>query len=121
MTTGTLPPRTKKKVRKALGMVNRLTLYVLLVDQEGKVRWQATGKGTPDEVESLIRCARQLVAEGGGGSSNSSGNNNDGEGGAEAGAGARGRGGQGKGSKKASSGDPRAARGNSHRQRGGRW
>ncbi|CAM9584069.1 unnamed protein product, partial [Hapterophycus canaliculatus] len=37
--------------------------YVLLIDQKGRVRWQATGKGTPDEIESLIRCARQLVAE----------------------------------------------------------
>eukprot|EP00752_Nemacystus_decipiens_P014387 g12797.t1 len=79
-----------EEVRKALGIANRLTLYVLLVDQEGRVRWQGTGKGTPDEVELLIRCARQLAAEGG----------NGGEGGAEAegGAGARGR--QGKSGKK---------------------
>ncbi|CAM9162164.1 unnamed protein product, partial [Scytosiphon promiscuus] len=53
-----------EEVRKALGIVNRLTLYVLLVDQKGRVRWQATGKGTTDEIESLVRCARQLVAEG---------------------------------------------------------
>ena len=45
--------------------MNRLTLYVLLVDQKGRVRWRGTGKGTPDETESLIRCARQLAEEGG--------------------------------------------------------
>ncbi|CAB1109250.1 unnamed protein product [Ectocarpus sp. CCAP 1310/34] len=56
-----------EEVRKALGIVNRLTLYVLLVDQKGRVRWQGTGKATPDEVESLIRCARQLAVEGSGG------------------------------------------------------
>ncbi|CAM9876177.1 unnamed protein product [Ectocarpus sp. 4 AP-2014] len=56
-----------EEVRKALGIVNRLTLYVLLVDQKGRVRWQGTGKATPDEVESLVRCARQLAAEGSGG------------------------------------------------------
>ncbi|CAN0102652.1 unnamed protein product [Ectocarpus sp. 12 AP-2014] len=56
-----------EEVRKALGIVNRLTLYVLLVDQKGRVRWLGTGKATPDEVESLVRCARQLAAEGSGG------------------------------------------------------
>ncbi|CAM9915819.1 unnamed protein product, partial [Hapterophycus canaliculatus] len=28
-----------EEVRKALGIVNRLTLYVLLIDQKGRVRW----------------------------------------------------------------------------------
>lgn len=96
-----------QKVRKALGIVNRLTLYVLLVDQEGRVRWQGTGKGTPDEIESLIRCARQLAAEGGTSSSGSS---------SEGGGGARARG----GTKKEGSVNPRAARSQTHRHRGGR-
>lgn len=45
-----------------------MTLYVLLVDQKGRVRWQGTGKSTPDEVESLIRCARELASESSSGS-----------------------------------------------------
>lgn len=62
----TLPaPYFDLQLRKALDIVNRLTLYVLLVDQKGRVRWRGTGKGTPDEIESLIRCARQLAEEGG--------------------------------------------------------
>ncbi|CAN0140466.1 unnamed protein product, partial [Pylaiella littoralis] len=52
-----------EEVRKALGISNRLTLYVLLVDQKGRVRWQGTGKSTPDEVESMIRCARELAGK----------------------------------------------------------
>lgn len=103
-------------MRKALGIVNRLTLYVLLVDQEGRVRWQGTGKGTPDEVESLIRCARQLAAEGSSSSSVSNGS----EGGAGAGGGARARGRQGKSSKKEDGANARSGKSQSHRHRGGR-
>lgn len=99
-------------MRKALGIVNRLTLYVLLVDQEGRVRWQGTGNGTPDEVESLVRCARQLLAEG-----EHSRSSSDGEGGSEAVSGARARGEEhGRSSSKKES----AARSKGKGRRGGR-
>ncbi|CAM9629227.1 unnamed protein product [Discosporangium mesarthrocarpum] len=53
-----------EKIREELDVVNRLTLYVLLVDQEGLVRWRACGKATRDEVDTLIECTHQLLEEG---------------------------------------------------------
>eukprot|EP00884_Botryococcus_braunii_P006519 jgi/Botrbrau1/15869/Bobra.40_1s0053.1 len=48
--------------RKALGMTNRLTGYVFLMDEEGRMRWRGSGKGEEEEVESLIRCTRGLLS-----------------------------------------------------------
>jgi hypothetical protein len=50
-------------MRKALNMPNRLTAYALLIDSEGRVRWQATGFATEDEITSLQRATRLLVSE----------------------------------------------------------
>ncbi|CAM9227179.1 unnamed protein product [Choristocarpus tenellus] len=52
------------EIREKLGIVNRLTLYMFLVDWEGRVRWRGCGKSTPHEVETLLECTKKLMQEG---------------------------------------------------------
>ncbi len=37
--------------------------YVYLVDGAGRVRWRGSGPAQPDEVEALLRCTEELLAE----------------------------------------------------------
>jgi mitochondrial ATPase complex subunit ATP10 len=50
-------------IRAVLGMKNRLTGYAYLLDRAGAVRWR--GSGAPDDAElnSMLQCSRQLLAE----------------------------------------------------------
>jgi len=52
--------------REKLGMINKLTLYVFLVDEGGKVRWKATGYPDPEEVEFLRQNIKIPVSSGDG-------------------------------------------------------
>lgn len=49
------------KIRASLKMSNRLTAYIFLLDEFGKVRWRATGNA--DDIESgyLIKCTQELL------------------------------------------------------------
>lgn len=48
------------ELREALGIDNRLTGYVFLVDGAGRVRWRGSGAATPVELDALVRCAKDL-------------------------------------------------------------
>ncbi|KAK3237294.1 hypothetical protein CYMTET_52614 [Cymbomonas tetramitiformis] len=49
------------EIRASLKMSNRLTAYIFLLDEFGKVRWRATGNA--DDIESgyLIKCTQELL------------------------------------------------------------
>jgi ATPase complex subunit ATP10 len=47
--------------RSALQMTNRLTAYAYLLDAQGKVRWQGSGKPDKREKEVLTLCCTKLL------------------------------------------------------------
>mmetsp|Transcript_21405 Transcript_21405/g.44810 ORF Transcript_21405/g.44810 Transcript_21405/m.44810 type:complete len:349 (-) Transcript_21405:87-1133(-) len=49
------------EMRDVLRMHNIYTGYVFLVDGIGRVRWAGSGEGTEEEVDSMIRFARELT------------------------------------------------------------
>lgn len=51
----------EKVATDQLGMSNRLTGYVFLVDEEGRVRWQASGKLMEEEAHSFLKAVRSLL------------------------------------------------------------
>ncbi|KAL6784337.1 hypothetical protein ACKKBG_A05760 [Auxenochlorella protothecoides x Auxenochlorella symbiontica] len=50
-----------KPLCHALGLTNRLTGYVFLVDGAGRVRWRGSGPPTPDELAGFLAAAEQLA------------------------------------------------------------
>ncbi|KAJ7526302.1 hypothetical protein O6H91_16G001200 [Diphasiastrum complanatum] len=50
-------------VRKMLNIKNRLSGYVFLLDEEGYVRWQASGMATPEELSFMVSCTSRLIKE----------------------------------------------------------
>ena len=46
-----------------LELPNFFTGYAMLLDADHKVRWQASGRALPDEVESLFRCTNELLEQ----------------------------------------------------------
>lgn len=53
--------RTKEE-RFSIGMTNERMGYVNLVDSNGRIRWQAMGDPTEQELEAMIRLANELSA-----------------------------------------------------------
>lgn len=51
----------EKLATDQLGMSNRLTGYVFVVDEDGRVRWQASGKMVEEEAHSFLRTVRELL------------------------------------------------------------
>ncbi|KAL8130105.1 hypothetical protein V2J09_019260 [Rumex salicifolius] len=49
--------------RKDLNILNLLTGYMFLLDKFGRVRWQASGTATEDELSSLLWCTSLLLQE----------------------------------------------------------
>ncbi|KAK1296648.1 hypothetical protein QJS10_CPB15g02042 [Acorus calamus] len=49
--------------RKELKILNLLTGYIFLLDGFGRIRWQAFGLATPEELSSLLSCTSQLLEE----------------------------------------------------------
>lgn len=49
--------------RKELQIVNLLTGYIFLVDNQGRIRWQGTGVAVEDELLSLLTCTSILLEE----------------------------------------------------------
>lgn len=50
-------------IRKTLGLTNRLTAYVYLIDRDGKIRWRGSGHPEEQEVRILIQCGQELLGE----------------------------------------------------------
>lgn len=50
-----------------LQVPNKFTGYAFLLDSSNRIRWRGCGQAKPEEVETMIQCAQQLVREGGGG------------------------------------------------------
>lgn len=54
---------------RPMGLLDRLDVpnyygaYVYLVDRKGRVRWQASGEATLEELESMHRVTKQLFSE----------------------------------------------------------
>jgi len=51
------------ELRRRLGLANKLTGYIFLVDGKGRIRWQASGFPTKEEICSLILFTQQIAAE----------------------------------------------------------
>ena len=47
--------------RKEMGISNRLTAYLYLIDSSRRVRWEACGPASPQEVGDLIRCGERAA------------------------------------------------------------
>ncbi len=45
-----------------MGISNKVIGWVQLVDGAGRVRWQANGPATPEEVAAMLKVARHLLA-----------------------------------------------------------
>lgn len=60
-----LPPSLEttffSQIQDKMDIRSRVSLDILLVDRMARVRWRGSGQATPPEIESMIRCARQLV------------------------------------------------------------
>jgi mitochondrial ATPase complex subunit ATP10 len=48
---------------EVLGMTNRLTGYVFVVDEDGRIRWQSSGKMLEVEAHAMLKAVRTLVQE----------------------------------------------------------
>lgn len=45
------------------GMRNKQMGYVMLVDKQGKIRWQANGEAVQHELESMKRLTEELIKD----------------------------------------------------------
>ena len=50
-------------LRRPLGLINRLTCYLTLVDKSGLIRWTASGAATPQELERLFAMVVELARD----------------------------------------------------------
>lgn len=50
------------EIRRRLGLANKLTGYVFLVDGKGRIRWQASGFPTQEEIDRLILFTQQIAS-----------------------------------------------------------
>lgn len=50
-------------VTEGLEMNNRLTGYVFVVDNDGRIRWRTTGKLTEAESHSMMQAVRVLAPD----------------------------------------------------------
>jgi mitochondrial ATPase complex subunit ATP10 len=50
-------------VARGLGMSNRLTGYVFVVDSSGRIRWRCSGRMVEHEGQSMINAIRALIKE----------------------------------------------------------
>lgn len=57
--------RAREPLEVLLPSVNRLFGYALLLDRQARVRFRASGMATQEGVETMLRCARRLIAEDG--------------------------------------------------------
>ncbi len=46
-----------------LSLHNRLVGYVFLLDEEGKIRWQAHSEPAQSELQAMVSCTNELVLE----------------------------------------------------------
>jgi ATPase complex subunit ATP10 len=53
----------KDELREVLGMINRLTGYVYLLDSDSRIRWAGSGDAEPEEKAALISGLRKLIDE----------------------------------------------------------
>lgn len=51
------------EIRHRLGLANKLTAYVFLVDSKGRIRWQACGFPTQEETDRLQLFTQQIASE----------------------------------------------------------
>jgi len=51
-------------LRKALAVTNTLSCSAFLLDAHGHIRWRASGKALPAELEALVHGTETLLAEG---------------------------------------------------------
>ncbi|MCG8620541.1 MAG: mitochondrial ATPase complex subunit ATP10 [Proteobacteria bacterium] len=47
----------------AIGLKNRIVGHAYLVDGKGYIRWRATALPTQRELQTMIKCTKQLMAE----------------------------------------------------------
>lgn len=52
-----------KVATESLGMSNRLSSYVFVVDADGRVRWRESGKMLDGQGDSLIHAVKSLVRQ----------------------------------------------------------
>jgi len=52
----------KEHFRQAMGLPDENHIYVLLVDRDGQVHWQARGPHSPEKAESLLAAIEQKLA-----------------------------------------------------------
>lgn len=52
----------KQRFRQAMGLPDEDHIYILLVDRNGQVHWQARGAYSPEKASSLLAAVEQMVA-----------------------------------------------------------
>lgn len=50
-------------IRESIGLLNMKVGYTYLVDPDCRIRWAASGKSTPEELESLTKGMQKLIKE----------------------------------------------------------
>lgn len=55
--------RAREPLEVLLPSVNRMFGYALLLDRQARVRFRASGMATQDGLETMLRCAKELIAE----------------------------------------------------------
>lgn len=50
-------------IKESIGLLNSKVGYTYLVDPQCRIRWAASGTGSPDEKEGLVKGFRKLVSE----------------------------------------------------------
>lgn len=50
-------------MKEAIGLLNDVTGYVYLVDEENRIRWAGSANAEPEEKESLVSCLSKLIHE----------------------------------------------------------
>ena len=51
----------KQDVSADLGLPKKYTGYSFLLDKDSRIRWRGSGIAEPEEVESMLNCAQQLL------------------------------------------------------------
>ena len=46
-----------------MNALNCMCRYVYLVDAAGRVRWRGSGTALPAEVDTMLRCAEELLQQ----------------------------------------------------------
>jgi hypothetical protein len=54
----------KERFRQALGLPDEEHIYLLLIDRDGRVHWQARGPYSPEKASSLMAAVEERLAAG---------------------------------------------------------